>query len=346
MKTRSTLIITAFISWIMTLSCSQADYCTVNGTVKGLEDGAKVEMQDAWDHYKVIGTATVQDGTFAFRPNISAPTHVYLYQGQNQLKDFILEPGTIIVEVDAGDEMDCFTGAAGTISNDTYRTLQDLAANGDMDAFERLRDEVLDAEQTGPLALLFADGMCESSAQALGVLDRLAPELVGKAYVASLREELSRRIKTEPRAEGSDFIPVFIDMKYPDAEGNPVSLSSVVNNPDNRYILLDFWATWCDPCVAALPKLKEVYAKYHGKGFEIYSVSEDPNDKRWRPFLAENGMTWVNVRDDHSGRKESKAWKDYSLNGIPTMLLIDGNTGEIIARGNHLDLDTLLSSLL
>ena len=47
MKTRSTLIITAFISWIMTLSCSQADYCTVNGTVKGLEDGAKVEMQDA-----------------------------------------------------------------------------------------------------------------------------------------------------------------------------------------------------------------------------------------------------------------------------------------------------------
>ena len=62
--------------------------------------------------------------------------------------------------------------------------------------------------------------------------------------------------------------------------------------------------------------------------------------------LKENGMTWVNVLDTSAGRKDSKIWKNYSLNGIPTVILIDGTSGEIIARGNHLDLEVLLSSLL
>lgn len=226
----------AFFTIIATLiigACnSHSDYCVVKGTIKGIDDGAKIEMQDAWNHYKVIA------------------------------------------------------------------------------------------------------------------LGRLSPELADKEFVVNLKEELTRRARTEPRVEGSDIVPVFIDIAYPNAEGKTISLSSVVNNSDNRYVLLDFWATWCEPCVNAIPQLKAIYAKYHEKGFEIYSVSQDPGDQRWKPFLEENGMIWINVLDDNAGRKNSKAWTDYALNGIPTVVLIDGETGEIIARGNHLDLDTILSGLL
>ena len=344
MKQRSLFILVVLL--MMSLSGCHSDYCIVKGTVKGIEDGATIRVQDAWNHYELLDSAIVENGAFEFRPEITSPTQVYLYQGNTQLKDFILEPGTIIADIDTSDEMDCFAGAVGTKSNDTYRKLRELAANNNTIAVEDLINEIFEAKETGPLALLLADYGYVSSFQAVNALNRLSPDLAQKTYAIEKKEELSNRIKTEPRVEGSDFIPVFIDLEYPDVNGQPISLSSVVNNPNNRVVLLDFWATWCAPCVAALPQLKETYAKYHDKGFEIYSVSEDPSDKRWKPFLTENDMTWVNVLDNAAGRGTSKAWKDYCLNGIPTVLLIDGNTGEIIARGNHLDLDTLLSSLL
>ena len=110
-------------------------------------------------------------------------------------------------------------------------------------------------------------------------------------------------------------------------------------------MLLDFWATWCGPCIKSVPQLREIYAKYHDRGLEIYSVSEDQNKDSWKSYIKENGMIWVNVLDDNAGRKKSKAWYDYALNGIPTMLLIDGQSGEIIDRGNQLDLDGILSEL-
>ena len=75
------------------------EYCTVKGTIKGVKDGTKLELQDSFDHCKAIETTRVKDGTFEFHPHRTTPTHVYLYvvHGE-QLKDFFLEPGTIIVE--------------------------------------------------------------------------------------------------------------------------------------------------------------------------------------------------------------------------------------------------------
>jgi len=330
-------IMAAFV--VALYSCqSPSEYCTVQGTIKGVEEGMKLEIQDSWNHFKVIETTQVKDGKFEFHPHISSPTHVYLYIHDGmQLKDFFLEPGTIIVSVDAEDESDMGTGATGTVSNDMRRRIQDLSASGDADAAEALREEVYSAKQTGPLALMYAEGSYKSSAQALDVLSRLMPELASKAYIKELATELTRRMRTEPRSEKSDVIPTFIDMEYADAQGNPISLSSVVNNPKNRYVLLDFWATWCSPCIEAIPELRNVYAKYHEQGLEIYSVSEDSNVEYWKSFLTENGMTWVNVRDDKPGRRRSKVWYEYALYGIPTVLLIDGATGEILFRDPELD---------
>lgn len=322
---------------------NQPEYCTVKGTIKGLKEGTKIRLEDEFNHFKVIETTRVKDGHFEFHPRISSPTHVYLYsQDDMQLKDFFLEPGTIVVDVDASDEEDyAVNNATGTAANDIFKKVDELENSGDQEAAEALKREVINAEQAGPLALYYA-AHWYSSAEALGILDRLIPELADKQYVAELREELTRRLKTEPAPEGSKP-NYFIDMTYPDATGKPVSLKSVVNNQANRYVLLDFWATWCSGCVEKVPQLKELYAKYHEKGLEIYSVAENPDVDYWKTFIKEKAMTWVNVCDDQPGR-DSKAWKDYTLPGIPTVLLIDGETGAIIAR--DVDMDKILGELL
>lgn len=243
-----------------------SDYCTVKGTVKGLKNGTKLELQDEFQHFKVIATTTVKDGAFEFHPDISSPTHVYLYvTNKKQLKDFILEPGTIFVEVDADDEEDYRYGAHGTPSNDTERRFRALADKGDHEAAKAIMDSIMGTEQTGALALDFANNICDSTAQMLDVLDHLTPELANLEFVAEFREDLIRRLNTE--AGG-----MYIDMEYPDVDGNPISLSSVVN---------------------------------------------------------------------------SKAWYDYSLSGIPTTVLIDCQTGIIIARDKKTDeLDVMLDELL
>jgi thiol-disulfide isomerase/thioredoxin len=320
----------------------QSNYCTVKGTAKGLKDGTKLELQDEFQHYKVIANTTVKDGAFEFHPDISSPTHVYLYvTNKKQLKDFILEPGTILVEVDADDEEDYRYGAQGTPSNDIERKFRALADNGDDVSAKAIMDSILGTEQTGALALDFAHNICDSTAQMLGVLDRLTPELANLDFVAEFREDLMRRLKTE--AGG-----MYIDMEYPDVNGKPISLSSVVNNPNNRYVLVDFWATWCSSCVAKIPELAELYAKYHEKGLELYGISLDVYPEEWENYVKARNFAWVNVCEGcGGGKKNSKVWYDYSLSGIPTTVLIDCQTGIIIARDKKTDeLDVMLDELL
>ena len=326
----------------------QSDYCTVKGTVKGLSDGTKLELLDAFNNWEVVGTGTVKKGAFEIHPDVSSPTHGYLYVQEGlQLKDFILEPGTIRVEVDANDEEDLGTGAKGTPSNEIDYKYLALSRSGNQEAAQAIKDSVLNAKQTGALALANIEYWCKSSVQALGVLDRLSPELAALPYIDELRKELTQRMKTEPRTEGSDIVPLYIDMEYPDVNGKSISLSSVVNDPNNRYILVDFWATWCSGCVEAMPQLKEIYAKYHEKGLEIYGLSVDANRKNWETFLAENQLAWINVCEGSGGRKEnSKVRQDYALRGYPTTLLIECQSGEVIARGELDEIDAMLAELL
>ena len=323
----------------------QPDYCTVTGTVKNIKDGTRLELQDAFDNFKVVGTCVVRNGAFEIHPKVTSPTHVYLYPARygEQLKDFILEPGTIRLEVDPSDPVDYATGAAGTPSNEVFRQYLSYWNAGEFAAADSVRRAILDAEELGALGLRFAVEE-DPASKALACLDRLSPEIAAakEEFVRASREELERRIKTEPQGDG--VAPEYIDMTYPDIDGQPVSLSSVVNDPANRYVLLDFWGTWCNPCREAVPVLAEVYGKYHAKGLEIYSVALQPNKEAWKEFVEENGMTWINAFTG-SGSREG-IWSTYALSGIPTMILIDCRTGGIIARDNHLPLDELLEPLL
>lgn len=343
---KNTLLLMALALMIGLSGChnNQPDYCTVKGTIKGVKNGTILELEDEFNFQKTFDATRVKDGTFEFHPNITTPTHVYLYsENGQQLKDFFLEPGTVIVTVDADDEEDyTVDNTTGTISNETLQKIYELGKSGNQAEADALWQEVISAEQTGVLALYYAADLSKSAILSLDILNRLSPDLAAKPSIPNLREKLTQRCKTEPAPEGSEP-NYFIDMTYPDADGNPISLSSVVSNPDNRYVVLDFWATWCGACIEEIPMLREVYAKYHEKGVEIYSVAENSDVEYWKNFIEENGMTWINVCDDEPGNG-SKSWNNYALHGIPTLLVIEGQTGIIVARDRNLEktLSTLL----
>ena len=121
----------------------------------------------------------------------------------------------------------------------------------------------------------------------------------------------------------------YTDVALPDTGGKTVTLSSTVANPANKYVLLDFWATWCGPCMGEVPYLVETYGKYHDKGFEIYGVSLDSNADAWRAAIKNKGMKWVHVIQTRDG--DMAAVNAYGVRTIPTNFLIDASTGQIVA---------------
>ena len=338
------------------VSCKNSSIeCVVKGTVQGVKDGAELVLQDEWNKFKVVSTTTVKDGAFEFHPGFSVPTHVYLYARNpedvfgnpydgGQLKDFFLEPGTVIVDVCADDEDDMTKGATGTVLNDAFHRI--MAA--DPDAREALWEEAVNDEQTNLLALVYANDFPDDLTRAYEIIDRLSPDLAKtyKNYISVLKKNLVRRAETAERRKKAAEEEVnlvgehYIDMEYRNTDDIPVRLSAVVDNPENRYVILDFWATWCLSCVESLPTLKEVYAKYHSKGLEIYSISQDSKAQEWKSFVEKNEMTWINVLA--SG---GKVYKDYGIEFIPKVFLIDCQTGEILVHEGKPDLEAILSNL-
>lgn len=155
------------------------------------------------------------------------------------------------------------------------------------------------------------------------------PESVKKSIGKSIAEELERR---KLGVEGT----MAADFSAPDINGQPLQLSSF----KGKYVLIDFWASWCLPCRKGNPHLKKLYAEYKDKGFEIIGVSDDDRKPdAWKKAVEQDGIgVWKHVlrgldmdkllAGEYNERDISKRYGIYSL---PTKILIDPQ-GKIIGR--------------
>jgi peroxiredoxin len=130
-------------------------------------------------------------------------------------------------------------------------------------------------------------------------------------------------------AEGSKFP----DFSEKDTAGKPLSIA----NYKGKVVLLDFWATWCGPCVHELPNVIKTYDAYHKQGFEIIGISLDKDQEKLASFTKEKSMTWVQYFDGLVW--QNKLATKYGITSIPATFLLDGQ-GTIIGkdlRGEDLD---------
>jgi thiol-disulfide isomerase/thioredoxin len=123
-----------------------------------------------------------------------------------------------------------------------------------------------------------------------------------------------------------------MEISGPLLDGQPFDQKSLAG----KVVLVDFWATWCGPCVAEIPNMVEQYEKYHAKGFEIVGISLDEEKDKVDAFVAERKIPWPII---YAG----KGWQDptaqfYGISGIPQLILIgrDGNVITLDARGAKL----------
>ncbi len=128
---------------------------------------------------------------------------------------------------------------------------------------------------------------------------------------------------------------VLPDFAERDLDGRPLAIA----NYRGKIVLLDFWATWCGPCVAELPNVVAAYKKYHGRGFEIIGISLDREGAKEKlvAFTKDHEMPWVQFYDGKYW--DNKLSTQYGIRSIPATFLLDGD-GRVIAkdlRGTGLD---------
>ena len=154
-----------------------------------------------------------------------------------------------------------------------------------------------------------------------------ADETLAKINNILAQIENMQRIQEEARKQ-QESLGIVIGKKFPDFSatdiaGQPISVSK----HKGKVVLVDFWATWCGPCVGELPNVLAAYEKHHPNGFEIVAISRDQDEALLKMFIAEKKMPWQQYLDG----RDNKIAEKYGIISIPTTFLIDGS-GTLIAR--------------
>ena len=144
-------------------------------------------------------------------------------------------------------------------------------------------------------------------------------------YHKSLKNALVQMKKQgqKPKSLGVGEIAPEMNLKNP--KGEIMTLASL----KGKYVLIDFWASWCGPCRRENPTVVRLYNKYKDQGFEVYSVSLDKQKSRWEAAIKKDGLIWKSHVSDLKGWR-TVATKLYGFGGIPYTVLID-KEGKIIA---------------
>ena len=129
---------------------------------------------------------------------------------------------------------------------------------------------------------------------------------------------------TEPAAETKT---TYTDISLPGPQGQVVKVSEYVGK--NKLVMIDFWASWCGPCMGEMPYVVKAYEMFHDKGLEIVGVSLDKDKASWLAAIEQTGQKWPQMSDLKGWDCEGAAL--YGIQSIPANVLIN-EQGEIVAR--------------
>lgn len=302
-----------------------------------------------------LGTATC-DGNGAFEIKLDKPWEEGLYRlklGAKQVY-FMLNGKESVVEITStmqtldrmemqikgSETMVCYAG----IIQDLLKNPQ--ALQGGTDAVKAmikrgctpLMQAFLTTQLLGQAAGGFIDDF-RAQSQALNAA------MPGTKYARDFADMVNRLQTQQTQQQAGETIKLGMDapdIKLPDPSGKVRSLSSL----KGKVVLLDFWASWCGPCRKANPHVVEMYNKYKGKGFDVFSVSLDRPDgkQKWIDAIKQDGLVWSNHVSDLMFWESAPAGV-YGVRSIPKTFLI-GKDGKIVAINPRTNLEEELLKVL
>ncbi len=292
----------------------------------------------------VDSTLIDAQGGFGFKGTMQQPELGQLIFGSQQRSAvFYLEPGTINIS-SAANAM--YPVLSGTPLNNDYNQFYAMMApmldsmnnaaklKGLKGSYTQFSNEVnpqklnilrkFIKEHPNSLLSIYQLNIYASKTSDPFPLDSLYKQLSPAMKKTTAGTELASRIRGMYSGKVGDTA---LQFTLPDTNGKMVSLSDF----KGKYVLLDFWATWCGPCIAEMPNVSSAYQKYKDKNFTIIGVSLDRPDskKKWLDMIQKENFNWIQLSDLNFWN--SKAALLYNVNSVPANFLIDPQ-GKIIAK--------------
>ncbi len=206
--------------------------------------------------------------------------------------------------------------------------LQDLALNS-KDPFDSLIALELTSRPYALNMTLF------DRREKIKLLNRLETEFDQDVVARRITHRRNKIASDLARAEATEKLSVgekFPDFTLANLDKDRVSLTKI--RDEKELVLVEFWASWCVPCIAKIPKLKNLYEKFHSKGLEIVTVCLDVAKKDWESISAEHNLPWIDLGDMEGTTGPTAV--AYGVNFLPTNYVVD-NERNIVAKNIDLD---------
>ena len=294
------------------------------------EDGLTLYMLD-YDSGTKLDSTLVEDGVATLKGVVETPVMVQLVLDGSRVGQFILEPATITV--DPSKRKIDTDGTLAASLNSLSRQLMDLrgkyqsASDSErrdiVNRYDALVDSAFNANADNPVGLtLFMEKAYEMNLQELDSALNAHPVLASSQRVQKLRKALVNKAETSVGQ-------MFKDFEIKAADGSVQRLSDYVGK--GQYTLVDFWASWCGPCIRETKVIKELYNKYNEKGLEVLGVAVWDEPANTLKAIEQHQLPWKQIINAQSIPTDI-----YGISGIPCIILFDPE-GRIVSRDKQDD---------
>lgn len=346
------LLIIAIITIVW--GCSKNSKYTLNGEIIP-PSGEKIVLFGFDDgNPSPIDTTEIVDGKFTFTGELNMPELVLLrVEGQkNYVGQIFVEPGEINTQIYPDSMMG--NTVTGSEANDVFQTYMDEVidfSKSEQELQQRFRQAQTTGNQEEMQNIQFEHSTMLENLQLYAknfIKEHRETPVAAYVYLMNFfqqaeSEELDSMLTMFEPIKESDFVQAIqeradklsssgVGATAPDftlktPEGEEFSLSDYKGN----VVLIDFWASWCQPCMVEMPNVIEQYNKYNDQGFEIIGVSLDRNSEAWTSTIKEKEMDWVHGWDMADKENQGTVADLYGVTGIPHTVLLDKD-GNIIAK--------------